>query len=73
MSAPLPQFPRGLKRRLLGVSHGFFWAKIRPQLTAYEIEGVYLFDVAEAEGLIKLRSSGPRSTPRNSRMKGEVK
>jgi hypothetical protein len=53
--------------RFLGVSHGFFWAKVRPQLTAYEIDGVYLFDVAEAEALVKLRSSPARSTPRKSR------
>jgi hypothetical protein len=70
--APPSQFPRGLKRaealaRHLGVSHGYFWGKIRPRLTPYQIDGVFLFDVAQAEGLVKLRSTPPRQTPRKPR------
>jgi hypothetical protein len=53
--------------RHLGISHGYFWAKIRPRLTAYQIDGVFLFDVAEAEGLVTLRSTPARQTPRKLR------
>ena len=75
---PTSQFPRGLKRaealaRHLGVSHGYFWDKLRPQLTPYEVGSVFVFDVAQAEALVRPRSTPARQTPRKPRQNGGVR
>jgi hypothetical protein len=53
--------------RHLGISRPHFYRKVYPHLTGYEIAGVPVFSVAEAEALVRPRSSPPRQTPRKPR------
>jgi hypothetical protein len=51
----------------LGVSRPHFYRKLRRQLTNYEIAGVPVFSVVEAEALVRPRTTMPRQTPRRAR------
>jgi hypothetical protein len=51
----------------LGVSRPHFYRKLRRQLTAYEIAGVPVFSVAQAEALVRPRTIPIRQTPRKAR------
>jgi hypothetical protein len=53
--------------RHLGISGPHFYRKVYPHLTGYEIAGVPVFSVAQAEALVRPRTTMPRQTPRKPR------
>jgi hypothetical protein len=53
--------------RHLGVSRPHFYRKLRRQLTAYEVAGVPVFSVAEAEGLVRPRTKATKRIERTER------
>jgi hypothetical protein len=49
--------------RHLGIGRAHFYRKVRPHLIPREIAGVPVFSVAEAEALVRPRTSPSRQTP----------
>jgi hypothetical protein len=54
--------------RHVGISRPHFYKTIARELTKYEIAGVPVFSVAEAEALVRPRTTPLRQTPRKLRV-----
>jgi hypothetical protein len=68
VSQSWPAFLRAIDlAQHIGVSRSHFYRKLRPRLTGYEVAGVPVFSVAEAEALVRPRTILPRQTPRRAR------
>jgi hypothetical protein len=67
VSQSWPAFLRAIDlARHIGVSRSHFYRKLRPCLRGYEVAGVPVFSVAEAEALVRPRTTPARQTPRKA-------